>query len=369
MADDAVQPEAQVALGFVSHAQHNTQASPISLRFWARSIGDRNPRFVDESHASAGGAATIAHPCWLYSVHDTAVDVGEPGRVPIIAGTEWEFLRPVRPGDRISTTTRLLAQRRVDSRFAGPSTLQTVGVEYLGDHGELLATALGTLLRVDPEQARHKAKFADWRRWKYSHEELARIEIDYDNEQVRGARPLCLEDVRIGEALPAIVRGPVTSEEMVLFVGGTRPIPAIAEFMQGFAAGTMTGFIHPRTGTYESHAAGLVDDESARQCGFPAAHDYGIDRISQMASLVSNWIGDHGRLLRLGARLLEPCMLGDATWFSGRVLQIEAASPRSGQVTIELSGTNQRGQLTVTGTAAVELPLRQPTWSPAAGWR
>lgn len=369
MAQDVTQQEASADAAFVTHPQHNTEASPISLRFWSRSIGERNPRFVDESYAPSGGGRYIAHPCWLYSVHDTAVSFGEPGQVPIIAGAEWEFFRTVVPGDRISTTSRLVEQRRVESRFAGPSMLQKVGIEFFDAHDELIATVLSTLMRVVPEQAREKAKFAEWRRWKYTHDELASIEHDYDQEQVRGSRPRYVEDVRVDEELPKIVRGPVTSEEMVLFVGGTRPVLAISEFMHGMKSGTASGFIHPRTGTYESYAAGLVDDESARQCGFPAAHDYGIDRISQMASLVTNWMGDHGRLVRFDARLLEPCMLGDATWFRGRILKVAPTSPRTGQATIEVWGTDQRGQVTVKGTACVELPLRQPAWSSSKGER
>ena len=366
MTAQATPPDPNDDAAFVAHAQHNTEATSVSLRFWARSIGDRNSRFVDASYAPSGGALLSAHPCWLYSVHDGAASVGELGQIPVIAGTEWAFFRSVVPGDRLSTTTRLVAQRPVDSRFAGPATLQTVGVEFFDAHDEVVATALTTLLRVVPEQALRQAKFAEWRRWKYSPGELAKIENDYDREQVRGSLPRYLEDLRTGEELPGIVRGPVTSEEMVLFVGATRPIPAIGEFMQRMASGAEAGFVHPRTGTYESYAAGLVDDESARQLGFPAAHDYGIDRIAQMASLVTNWIGDHGRLVRLAARLTEPCMLGDATWFSGRVAEIAAPASRTGRATIEVQGTNQRGQVTVRGSACVELPLRRPAWSSAA---
>lgn len=365
MAQTATQ-EANTNPAFVSHPQHNTEATPIALRFWARSLGDRNPRYVDESYAPEGAGRFVAHPCWLYAVNDTAVSVGAPGEVPVIAGTQWEFMRPVVPGDRISTTSRLVSQRQVDSRFAGTAMLQTIGIEYVDAREQLVATALTTLLRVLPERARSMARHADWKRWKYTPEQLARVEQDYDGEQVRGASPRYHEDVQVGESLPPIVRGPVTSEEMVLFVGATRPIPAISGFIDGMTTGTAAGFIHPRTGTYESYAAGLVDDESARQLGFPAAHDYGIDRISQMTSLVTNWMGDHGRLVRMDARLLQPCMLGDATWFTGTVTRRTAASARDGQVTLELAGTNQRGQVTVKGAATVELPLRRPSWTSAA---
>ena len=173
------------------------------------------------------------------------------------------------------------------------------------------------------------------------------------------------EDVVVGESLPPIVRGPLSSEEVVLFVGATRPIPGAAAFTRDLAQGRTVGFIHPRTGAYESYAAGLVDDESARQLGFPAAHDYGIDRISQLGSIVINWIGDTGRLVELNARLLEPNMLGDTTWFSGRVVGKQVGEG-DGRVNLEVIGANQRGQVTVRGTADAFLPRRVWTRPEAA---
>lgn len=346
------------APGLLRHTRHNTEASSIGMRFWARSIGDRNPRHVAESYVSpSGGLGFVAHPCWLYSVQDTIITAGAPHLHPVIAGTEWTFRRHVVAGDRVYSVARLLGEKVRKTRFAGPSAWQRIGVQYVDAIGAEIATAVSTLVRVDPEAARKGSRHAGWRRWRYTEEELLRIERAYDAEQVRGGEPRHWEDVAVGESLPPIVRGPLSSEEVVLFVGATRPIPGAAAFTRDLAQGRAAGFIHPRTGAYESYAAGLVDDESARQLGFPAAHDYGIDRISQLGSIVINWIGDAGRLLQLNARLLEPNMLGDTTWFSGGVVGKQALEG-DGRVDIEVLGTNQRGQVTVHGTAGASLPRR-----------
>lgn len=346
------------------HRQHNTEASSTSMRVWARSIGDRNPKYVNESYAPTGASRFAAHPCWLYSVHDTVLNVGPPDMCPLIAGTNWTFFRPVRVGDKLSTEARVLGQRAVNGRFAGPSILQTVELEFIGAHDEPVARAVTTLMRVSPAEARRMGKFSAWRRYKYTRDELIAIEAAYDAEEVQGNSPRYVDDVVAGQMLPGIVRGPVTSEEVVLFVGSTRPIPSLGAFTHERMAGRALGFIHPRTGTWETHAAGLVDDESARQLGFPAAHDYGIDRISQLSSLIGNWIGDSGRIVTLNARLNEPNMLGDTTWFNGRVTNVEAISPaqaekRMGRAHLEVRGLNQRGETSVSGIACVELPLRQ----------
>lgn len=354
------------APGLLPHTRHNTQATSIGMRFFARSIGDRNPRHVVESYQSqTGGAGFVAHPCWLYSVQDTAIASGPIDTCPIIAGTNWVFHKPVTLGEKIFTVARLVREWNRTGRLAGPGLFQEVAVSYLDGRGDELATATSTILHVSPEAAQRGGKYKDWQRWRYTHEELDRIERGYDAEQVRGDRPLYHEDVDVNTELPEIVRGPVSSEEIVLFVGATRPIPGMAAFTRDLAAGRARGFIHPRTGAHESYAAGLIDDESAQQLGFPAAHDYGIDRISQMASLITNWIGDAGRLVRLDARLPEACMLGDTTWFTGRVIGKAGnadgkgtAASTTGLVHLESTGINQRGEVTVRASATVALPRR-----------
>lgn len=346
--------DAPAKIGFVPHLQHNTLATSTSMRFWARSIGDRNPRHISEGYAPNGTPSFVAHPCWLYSVNDTAINCGKSGQVALIAGAKWKFARPVLIGDRVRAHAELLEQRVVQGRHAGESVLQNVLVRYADTYDRPLASVEATVMRVDAERARLSTKYEQWKRWKYTPAELASIEKAYDAERVNGD-PVYLDDIGSGTTLPGIVRGPVTSEEMVLFTGATRSAVSISEFMRGLRDGSMAGFIHPRTGTFETFAAGLVDDDSALQLGFPAAHDYGIDRISQAASLVTNWIGDHGRLRELEVRLLGPCMLGDATWFSGTVTSIDRSA---GRAIVDLSGVNQRGEKTLGGHAAVDLPIR-----------
>ncbi len=295
-------------------------------------------------------------------MNDTAVSVGATGEVPLIAGANWRFERQVLPGERIRARSMLLEQRAVNGRHAGPSTLQKVRVEYLDSHDHPISSVIVTLMRVDPKRACESVKYASWQRWKYSEAELIAIEKGYDEEQVRADVPRHANDIRVGEELPRIVRGPLTSEEMTLFTGSTRPVAPISEFLRSLRDGTGAGFIHPRTGTFETHAAGMVDDESARQLGFPAAHDYGIDRVSQAGSLLANWMGDHGRLRSLDVRLLSPCMLGDATWFSGKVTAVKIDGDRfMGAVSVDIAAVNQRGENTVCGSAVVELPAYGPS--------
>lgn len=341
------------------HRHHNTQATAASMRFWARSLGERNPLYTDDAYRGATGTPFQAHPCWLYSVQDTIVPRQAGSRLAVIAGTDWTFDRPVVLGDRFSTRAALLGERQAHGRFTGPATVQRVEVSYHDERGARVASAVSTLFLVDPHQARERGRHQGWKRYRYTEQELMAIEKAADAEQVQGATARYLEDVRSGDSLPAVVRGPMSSEEAVLFVGATRPCLGASAFARERRAGRVPAFQHPISGSWEAYAAGLVDDLSAQQMGFPAAHDLGIDRIAQMATLVTNWMGDAGRLVGLKSSLHAPHMLGDTSWFRGTTSVLERAAGASGaNVDVSVRCENQRGETTATAVAYVELPRR-----------
>jgi acyl dehydratase len=72
---------------------------------------------------------------------------------------------------------------------------------------------------------------------------------------------------------------------------------------------------------------------------------------------VLDWCGDEGELVALDARLRAPNFLGDTTWFTGRVAG-KSHEAGSAVVDLDLTGTNQRGEVTITGAATVKLPTR-----------
>ncbi|WP_157157372.1 MaoC family dehydratase N-terminal domain-containing protein [Diaminobutyricimonas sp. LJ205] len=339
---------------------HNSVATSSSLRFWARAIGERNPRYVDDSETRTPSDGNFeAHPCWLYSVHDTVVHVGGAQLVPVVADASWTFHRAVRCGDIIRPQGRLISERQVSGQHAGLTLVQVVEVDYLDVRDEVLATTRTTLFHIDPVEARKRQKYAAWVRTRYTEEQLLKIEAAYDAEDARPRHVRYIDDLTVGEDLEPIVRGPVTSEEMTMFVGATRPIPGLESFTRARLAGEMPSFIHPRSGTYETYGAGCVDDTSAQQLGFPAAHDLGIDRVSYAASLPSSWMGPRGSLRSFEQQLLVPVMLGDTSWCRGRVVAIEGEKEsRRGVVVLEVWTENQFGVVTGRGTARVELDRR-----------
>jgi hypothetical protein len=65
-------------------------------------------------------------------------------------------------------------------------------------------------------------------------------------------------------------------------------------------------------------------------------------------------MGNAGFLRRLNAKVLRHNLIGDTTWCRGRVV----GKAPGGVATLELVGTNQRGETIASGTAEVVLPTR-----------
>ncbi|HEY5010846.1 MAG TPA: hypothetical protein VIH73_06775, partial [Acidimicrobiales bacterium] len=273
------------------------------------------------------------------------------------------FVRPALIGEHVTTTIRLVSERSVEGRFGGTTAVRDYEIRYRGSTSGDLATAVSTLFFVDANEARQREKFADWKRWRYTPDQLQEIEDASDNEGQRyeqSPQVLYGDDVHVDDALPPIVRGPLTSEEMTLFVGATHPSAGLESFTRARLSGTVPTFLHPRSGVFETYAAGLIDDVSAREMGYPAAHDAGIDRISYLASLVTSWMGPLGTLSRLSVRLDEPHMLGDTSWCHGRVSEVTSEG-LTATATVQLEVRNQAGTVTARGDAGVTLPTRGAT--------
>ena len=116
-------------------------------------------------------------------------------------------------------------------------------------------------------------------------------------------------------------------------------------------------FLDPETGSWESWEASMLRDEVAQMFGFPFAHDMGIDRISWISNLVTNWMGDHGFLRNLNVKLTLPNVYGDATWCYGMVNRSHQDRGRN-LAELDLWCENQRGEQTAYGNATVELPTK-----------
>jgi len=335
---------------------NNNEATLLAIMLFIKGIGDRNPIYKDEGYARRSvHGGLIAPPCWLYTVHDTVIAPKLAGQHVLYGGADWEFFRTIHVGDRIKPTSRLVAVEERASRLAGRSVVQVLEVTYTNQFNQTVATCKSRLYRIDRDEAVKRGKYADFKRYRYSREEALGIEDGYDAEVIRGDEPRYWEETVQGDELAPVVKGPLTEEDMLQFVQATRPLPIFKDFLALRARHPEVAFRHPDTNAWANWAAGLLEDKVSEMYGFPYAHDMGIDRISWLGNLMTNWMGDSGHLRRLNVDLILPNLHGDTQWCKGKV---KGKRQEGGQalVDVEIWCESQRGQITARGVATVALP-------------
>ena len=135
-----------------------------AIRRYAQAMGNTNPLYLDEEYAREtpyGGI--IAPPLFLGALaayppgypepsedgiggRTAAEQVALPLKRVIVGGQEWEFFEPVRPGDRILITSRLVELRETVGRESGPMIVNVKESTYTNQHGQVVAACRHTRL-------------------------------------------------------------------------------------------------------------------------------------------------------------------------------------------------------------------------------
>ena len=131
-----------------------------SIRYFALALDDDNPLYVDDAYArQAGYPSVIAPPTLIcetcqYAHQRPNADgyIGHEWHLPvpnarlIRAGNDYEFMRPVLPGDRISVTWTLESIVEKRSSRGGTQLFVSSVARYRDAQGELVATNRETIV-------------------------------------------------------------------------------------------------------------------------------------------------------------------------------------------------------------------------------
>ena len=342
-----------------------TEAGKEMIIRYALSIGSRNPLYMSEEVLSTNLFGTLqAHPSGLHCFDDTLVAPKLPGVHAVYGGADWEFYRPVLLHDRIAVRAQLVDIQKKQGQFCGPMALQTGEVVYTNQLGEDVAKATSYVLRTPRDAARQTGKYLGMARYRYTPEDLEAIDGAYESEEIRGDVPRYWEDTRAGEQLPPIVKGPLSSDDMLNFVDMVRGTLTFAYFRDHWKRHPHAVYRDPVTGMPDSWDACLIKDSVAQECGFPFAHDTGTQRVCWLENMVTNWMSNLGFLRALKVRLTRPNFFYDTTWCRGRVT---GTSVKEGEylADLEIWCENQLGETTATGSATVALVSRNVEAHPA----
>ncbi len=341
------------------------EATRDNIRHYAHGIGDDNPLWCDPDYAATtqyGGI--VALPSFLFACDRIVSGYvgGLPGVHAMWAGADWNWHKPVRRNDEISTEAWLKDLILHDTRFSGRAVQQIYHVDFFNQDGDKVAGADSWCFRTDRDQARESGTKYDELREKpikqYSDGELAEIFAGYAEEEVRGGETRYFEDVAVGDKLPTMIKGPMTVTGFIAYAQGWGGL-----YIRANKLAWQQHHRHPGLGI--KNKFGIPDcpervhweNDFATMVGAPGAYDYGPERCSWMTHHMTNWMGDDGFLRHSESQIRRHNPEGDTLFIDG---EVTAKREEDGACLVDIKhrALNQDGELSIHGTGVVELPSR-----------
>lgn len=341
-------------------------ATRDAIRHFAWGVGDNNPLWLDRDYAQKSPwGDIIAPPCILYAVDSTIVAPKLQGVQWIYAGTGWTWLEPVRIDDSFRVEARLLKQEVKTGRRFPKWVLQTGEVRYFNQHGRLVATALARCARTPRgdklAEAGGEVAMKSHEPHRYTHEEVEDIERQVLAEPRTGEDALWWEDVKVGDPVPQVVKGPLNIIDIMAWYSaqqGAQPYGGVHGDAIRYRQRHRDWHLNKQTGTREAAGRGHLEAATGRDVGMGGAYDIGPQRISWAQHMLTNWIGDHGFLHTLDVDVLKPNMVGDTIWWRATVTD-KFVRDGASVVRLDVVATNQFGVTSAKGTASVVLPSKE----------
>lgn len=349
----------------------NREVSKDGIEHFALGVGDDNPLWWDDDYAARSPwGKRVAPPTYLYShmraprlkaEHGVqAVENYLTGVLAIWAGDHWRWNRQPVEGDEIRGESSLVDVTVAQGQFGGRTVTHVERISLVTLQGEVIAEIDKTIKRFERAETQSRRTYLDRPLATYTAEDRARFAAQYESEKAarRGGRIRYVEDVRVGEKLSPLLKGPLTITNLVGWIlGGGSNLNPTNRMLHGFAKlHPAAMLLHPQTGIWDTIEAPHWDAGFARMGGFPAGYDLGAMRISWMSHLITDWAGDHGETVELQATIRRPNFMGDITWVNGEVVAIEEAGDRL--IDVRIAATNQLDEVTATGLAKIKLPRK-----------
>jgi acyl dehydratase len=341
------------------------EATRDNIRHYAHGIGDDNPLWCDPEYAAKTKFGdVVALPSFLFATNRIISGYvgGLPGVHAMWAGADWTWHKPVLRNDEISTNAHLKELIEHETKFAGLAIQQIYHVDFMNQRGELVAEADSWVFRTDRDEARERGTKYDEVKAKppreYTEDELQEFFQLYANEEIRGATPRYWEDVKEGEALPPLAKGPMTVTGFIAYAQGWGGLYIRANKLNWRQISAHSGLgIKNRFGIPDCPERVHWEEEFAHMVGAPGAYDYGPERCSWLTHHLTNWMGDDGFLRKATSKIRRHNPAGDLLVFNAKVTRKFVEDGRH-LVTIEQEARNQDGELSIIGEGVVELPTK-----------
>jgi acyl dehydratase len=343
---------------------NNEDATRLAILRFCEGIGDGNPLFTDTNYAAATPHGTlIAPPSFIFCCLGS-VQVGWRGLGGFHADTKLTFHRTIRLGDKVIARVWFDGfDGPLQSNFAGRRIKDYIRQEYYNQHDELVATFICSRVRFERVEAQKRASSRTVELpHPWTEAKIVAIEEDVLAETPRGATPRFWEDVKIGDEMGVITKGPLgLTDEIAYIAAGAAPIPRVAAHgvaLRRYRRHPRWAYRDPTTHALEPVYSVHYNDYAARLQGAQGAYDVGIQRTCWQIHSLTNWMGDTGFLKAATSEYRSHVYLSDVVRLGGRIEAKDIDPDGDCIVRLTTWAHNQRGQNVMPGTATVKLPRR-----------
>lgn len=345
-----------------------------NMRNWSLGVGDPNPLFTTEDYGRGTRWGTqIGHG--VQAGHVKTPMLGDPmpeeikkatkglfrGVHVFVSGGQWDWYRPVRPGERLYSFAGEEALDVKQSEFAGRSAVQVRRDVILNQFGEIIGVYRILRILTERKKARSKGKYAEIEPAHYTDEDYERIDAIYAAEKPRGAEKRYWEDVQVGDQTQPMVKGPLTVTDQIAFhAGGYGFVPyGLHGNRVGYANRQRIApfYIKNEQGVWDVAQRLHWDSAWAKGIGNPMAYDYGVYRQAFFWHHLSDWMGDDGFIESMSDSIRKFNYIGDTQFLNGEVTDKRVEDGRH-LVDLKITMVNQRDVETAYATATVSLPSR-----------
>lgn len=378
--EDIVKARKLIGIDVAQDANEQSWNGPVSasgIKRWTYAIGDDNPLYWDRNYAAGTRWGGLLAPGSMAQILSSGM-FGDPmdpelaretrslfrGIHVFVAGSDKYYYRPLFEGDVLRSYGGTAAVEEKQSEFAGRSVIRYHRSVALNQRGEIATITRGRAIHTERKAAAQKGKYADIEPAVWSDEDLARVDAIYAQEQARGAEPRYWEDVAVGEAMPPMVKGPLTVTELIVFhaggygittggyrIGGSREWHKNRNRIRNF-------YIKDEYGVPDVSQRVHWNNDWARKIGNPMAYDYSVLRESWMHHYLTDWAGDDGFVHRQYDEVRKFNYMGDVQFLSGKVVGKRSENGRF-YVDLEFESRSQRDVVCTTGHATIMLPSRE----------
>jgi acyl dehydratase len=343
---------------------NNEYATRLAILRFAEGIGDDNPLWTDEAYAAGSRYGTIVAPPSFVFACLGSVQVGWRGLGGFHAETDMTFHAPIRVGDKITARVWFDGfDEPKESSFGGRRVKDYLRQEYWNQDGVLVARFICSRMRFERgEMQKRRSSRAIELPHPWTDEQLEQIEEDVLAESPRGATPRYWDDVKVGDELDVVTKGPIgLTDEIAYVASGAAPIPRLSAHgvaLRRYRKHPKWAFRDPSTHALEPVYSVHYNNYAARLQGAQVAYDVGIQRTCWQIQSLTNWIGDAGQVKAIHGQYRAHVYLSDVVRLGGKVVGKEIDADGDAVVHLLTWAINQREQNCMPGTATVVLPQR-----------